>query len=358
MKKFAHSALTSLVALALSSTSLVPPTFAAVQQGSAQSLPAECRGVVNDRAARGQVFYRGASGPQEIGGAVADGLSRDRSGRTVIRPAERGDQAYTTPLQLFCALKQIDNRATNLNSVADLPAYLNALVAEDPPEGRVWSACLTSYGVRMRCQLRAFNRGEKVWVNPQTAVSVFMQSCLNPIHGPERPKECYVFTLNYREQRDVRWTQSPQGQQDALVTFHTSLSEEEMRRMYSDDCLFVEDQYGRRKPQMSCPEALCPPGSSWPTLELAQRVGLPPNAPSTLAFSLQNGVGRLSVPIEAARRFDWVVPCVYVNLYPVSVEGYRGYQAVSRFDVALSGEIRPSIPSGRFPRPFVGASRY
>ena len=357
-----RSMMLSLLAAVMVAQSLIAPTPALAQARTATAgLPAECRGVLSDARRAGHQFYRGASGPTEIAQAVEASLRTDSTGNTVLRPVDVSDRAWATPLQLFCALKVADPNAQNLRMLSDLPAYLRSLSATPPADQtRVWSACVTADGVRMQCELRSPAAGEQVWVNPDTSKIVFLSRCTNPVMGPERQPDCYVFSFDYRETRNVQWFTSPAGQRDALVSFHTTLNMEQVARMYADTCYFVSDGYGQRKPVSDCPELFCPPGSTWPTVQLANAVGLPTGErpPSSVHFSLQNGQGILSVPRWAAQEMGWVVPCVRTTLYPVGVSGWEGYQAVARFDVAMSGEIRPSIPSSRFPRTFTGATAY
>lgn len=370
MKKLAHSKL----ALLASTVALVaePVPALAIQGSDATVSTSEvCRTVMTQTRQHGSAFYRRAPNsrgpamtPTELAGIIRVGLNEDRSGMTKVRPAQPGDQANATPMQWFCALKARDPRATNLASVADLPGYLEALVARDPPrDDRMRSGCITPSGkVLLDCVVRAFRRGEQVWVNAQTAVSVIQQDCANVIKGPEFPERCYVFQHNYYQQRNVRWRVF-NNQNHALVSTHMSFTEEQMSRVYADDCYFVEDENGRYKPRPDCPFAFCPPGSRWPTVVGARAVGLPDGPPeTTIHYWLANGRGRVSIPMWAARILAQddgdFIPCVYVKAYPASVTGLQGWTMFSRFDRAQGPQIRPTLNAGRYSEVFQGRVRF
>ena len=74
--------------------------------------------------------------PRELASIIQASLDDDHTGMTKVRPARQGDQANARPIDWFCALKRVDSRARNLESVAQLPPYLMALVESRPPTGR------------------------------------------------------------------------------------------------------------------------------------------------------------------------------------------------------------------------------
>ncbi|MEA2701901.1 MAG: hypothetical protein QOE22_610 [Candidatus Parcubacteria bacterium] len=362
MRKLVNALLTPLVAFALIITSFIAPTASLAQSyRSLDAYPAICRSVMTEQRMHGTAMYRGADNPAQLAEVIQASLDDDETGMTRVR-AKPGDQAFARPIDWFCTLKAVDSRAANLNSVADLPAYMRTLVAANPPQGRVWSACITQAGVLLHCMLRHYEPNEKVWVNPQTAVGVMQGNCANTIEGPEVPNVCYVFEHNYYQQRDVRWFERGNTTY-ALVSTHMSLTEQQMRRVYADDCYFVEDETGRYKPRPDCPFLFCPPGSTWPNLALARAVGLPASPPdTTIHYWLANGRGRLSVPLWAARILAQdngeVIPCVYTVDYFVSVAGFERWRAFARFDRARGPQIRPTLRAGRYSEVFQGRVSY
>lgn len=313
-------------------------------------------------ASRGTGFYYGADNIAEIRAAVIESLAEDPQGDQRLRPQDMGDVAYATPNDYLVMLRQRLESAgaspqllARLATVADLPAYLDSLVESEPPEGEYWSACITSDGPVLRCELSPFGENEMAWVDPLMALAMFKKDCTNPIGGPGNPL-CYVFTFDYREERAVRWLQ---GNIAAVSVHFESLTEEEFARVYADDCYFVQDADGRRKPVDNCPTLLCPPGSRWPQVALAEAVGIPGTPPEvSIHFGLRNGVGILSVPAWTVNGLGDVIPCVLAIPYAFTVRGYPGYRALTRHDVAQHEVIVRTRASGRYPHPFVGAMHY
>jgi hypothetical protein len=197
--------------------------------------------------------------------------------------------------------------------------------------------------------------GTYVWVDRNSGRVVMKDNCANALKAIA---DCYVVQFNYSEQQLVKWFRTTDGTFSVTST-HVSLTTEEMRRLYADDCFYVEDELGRRKPEPNCPLLYCPPGSRWPVAELVLAVGLPvQRPPSTFHFALKNGRGTLSLPRWAVERFTAFIPCVATDPYHPVVPGFEGWTMYARFDKVEQTEFRATLSAGRLNRVLRGSSRY
>lgn len=162
--------------------------------------------------------------------------------------------------------------------------------------------------------------------------------------------KCYTIPFDYQNTPGVVWD----GQHRAHVLAHLNVPEKELEAISSDPCFFVADAKGSRKPFNRC--ELCEKGE-YPPPPLARAVGLPEEKPgSVLSFHLQDGAGHFSLPPAWAAR--WMLFCVDVTPYSISVPEYRHGQALSRFDTVEKKEVEDTLPKGTLGRALSGARHY
>ena len=350
-KTLAMLAAVSLIAMNISAAQADPrlPT-------ATSSTDDVCRTIMTDQKVAGKAYYIGAHNPTDIARAIEISLHDDPSGMTTVKLLKKGDQANASPMQWYCSVKAV-NPGANLPNVAALPDHFRGLIKKKP-SGEVWSGCIVGKLVRIKCQKRYAMGNEWYWGDPVTGADEMQMFCSNIIFGPAGPR-CYTFSFDYTMIADqVKWQLTTAGQ-FAIVSHELSLTEEQMRRLYADDCFFIEDSAGHRKPTAGCDEIICPPGSVYPNIELARIVGLPDRRlPTTVYSGFKDGKGIFSLPIWAAQALTDYVPCVAVKIYPVTAPGYRGWRAPTRFNRAQGFQIRPTIPSGHYDKVFQGEGHY
>ncbi|MEK7511358.1 MAG: hypothetical protein AAB582_03915 [Patescibacteria group bacterium] len=171
-----------------------------------------------------------------------------------------------------------------------------------------------------------------------------------------RKSYCYSVPLNYRRQADVVEVAGGAG-----VSVHASLSPAEMSALIKDDCTFVIDEHGaKKKPTFGLCAFGCPANGQYPDDQLAIKVNLAPEAyvPGKMSFVCPTGKCVLTLPLWALERMKGTLFCVAVEGYPVTVAGYAGYTAHSRFDTVVQGELLQTKAAGRLNRTLRGSGRY
>ena len=162
---------------------------------------------------------------------------------------------------------------------------------------------------------------------------------------------CYRIPFDYRHTPGVVWDKRHR----VHVSAHLDASENDLEAISTDPCFGVIDAKGFRKPFHRCES--CEQGEEYPPARLAHAVGLPGEEPKgVLSFRLQDGVGYVSLPLSWAVR--WMLYCVDVGVYPVSISGYEDWQAVSRFDIVRKSEIERTLSIGMLDRTLSGALHY
>ncbi|HEX5774793.1 MAG TPA: hypothetical protein VFY28_02440 [Candidatus Paceibacterota bacterium] len=173
---------------------------------------------------------------------------------------------------------------------------------------------------------------------------------------PPAPPPCYRIYFDYSGQQGVVPVND-----SASVSGHFPLTMAQTREVVKDECTFVQDADGRRKPGLGPCTVNCPPQGGWPPGPLAAAVGLPPDRlPSgephgEINFKLKRGKGFISLPADVYWK---MVYCVLVTRYPVSAEGYEGWAAVTRFDTVTKTDLKRTRPAGKLDRTLKGASSY
>jgi hypothetical protein len=162
-------------------------------------------------------------------------------------------------------------------------------------------------------------------------------------------RACYTIPFDYRNTPGVVWD----DRHRTHVSAHLDATEAELESVYNDFCFGVVDSTGFKKPFRRCESCI---QGEYPPAKLARAVGLLADEPKgALSFYLQDGVGNFSLPLSWAAR--WMLFCVDVKAYPVSVPGYEDLQAVSRFDVVEKVEIERTL-KGSLDRTLSGAGHY
>ncbi len=171
------------------------------------------------------------------------------------------------------------------------------------------------------------------------------------------PPPCYQVNFDYRGQKDVKWYEGR-----ARVSAHVTLTPAQLTRLSEDKCFFVHDSRGERKPVLGdCSEALfCPPGSLWPDVALATAVGLPQKAqvPAGFWWGLKDGEGYLSLPLWALPLLVDDVFCVDILPTPVTVPGYKGWEAESRFNRVIGQGFERTKKLGHYDHVMRGEHHY
>ncbi len=161
---------------------------------------------------------------------------------------------------------------------------------------------------------------------------------------------CYAIPLDYSATPGVAWD----AQHRAVVSVHLDATERDLESVWDDPCFGVEDATGIHKPFHRCETC---EGGVYPPPALAAAVGLPTEEPNgVFSFHLQDGIGRFLLPDSWAAR--WMLFCVTTQPYPVSVPQFRGWTAISRFDIVPKDEVERTLPRGRLDRTLSGGSSY
>ena len=162
---------------------------------------------------------------------------------------------------------------------------------------------------------------------------------------------CYRIPMDYSATPGVVWD----DQHRATVSVHIRMAETTLETLFDNSCFGVGDSTGFKKPFHRC--LTCEEGE-YPPADLATAVGLPPEEPEGyFSLHLKNGVGYLSLPKDDSA-VEWMLFCLTVSEYPVSIDGFKDWTAVSRFDIVLPDEIQRTLPSGVLDRTLSGAKTY
>lgn len=157
-------------------------------------------------------FLRGLSSPQELATKIRANLALDPSGRTIIDQArcDSVERSCASPENYIDMMNKRDARAgQRITSVDQLADYLDSLVLRAPPPGKYMTACLRqvgqdSYVGVWNCLNRAFNPGEKAWVDPVTGEVVFFEDCSNPIGRLVYEEPCVILNVGMDEGQELR----------------------------------------------------------------------------------------------------------------------------------------------------------
>ena len=136
-------------------------------------------------------FYYGAQNPNHLAELIEATLKKDSSGKTLFDATKchHGDGSCGSPLTILTALQQV-NPGRHLKNVSEVPGYLRTKLKEVAPDGGTYRvSCLRPLGgdkfeVVMDCLERAFEPGEKAWVDVDTEIAVFASKCANVILRP------------------------------------------------------------------------------------------------------------------------------------------------------------------------------
>lgn len=276
------------------------------------------------------------------------------------------DSSCASPMDYIVAYRAYDPKE-GLTDMSQLPAYFRKLVVDCSIRGRFMMAdiflpVLSGIGVvetnRMSRELRS---NECVLKNPTTGQPVIALFCANPVGkrvAPPKPP-CYIIPFDYRHQRDIVPVKGA-----ASVSGHYGLTQAEVNAIVDDECTFVKDGRGVRKPGLGPCTINCPPGGMWPPPALAAAVNLPRErlrnggVHGQIHFLCTNGQCELSLPAWALRKLNLSVYCVLVDPYAVSTPGFEGLDAVSRYDPVLRAELLRTAPAGRLGRTLKGARSF
>lgn len=162
---------------------------------------------------------------------------------------------------------------------------------------------------------------------------------------------CYRVPMDYSATPGVDWDQEHR----VAVSVHIRVTETTLETLFDNSCFGVGDSTGFKKPFHRC--LTCEEGE-YPPADLATAVGLPPEEPTGyFSLHLKDGVGYLSLPKDSSAA-QWMLFCLTVNEYPVSIDGFKDRTAVSRFDIVLPDEIQRTLPLGILDRTLSGAKTY
>jgi len=167
----------------------------------------------------------------------------------------------------------------------------------------------------------------------------------------ERPEAgCYIIPFDYRQTAGVVWENGA-----AHLEFHfADMGERELERLNASSCFGVGAGSDFFKPFHRCD--VCTTGQ-WPPPELARLVGLPEREPKgVFAARVVGGVGYVSIPLWAIAYLG--IYCVDVVAYAISVQGFEGWQAVSRFNIVTPYEMRRTLPREQLGRTLHGERHY
>lgn len=194
---------------------------------------------------------------------------------------------------------------------------------------------------------RACYEGEMVLVYKNEPI--ISLTCLNVVIPVRQQSACYTIPFDYLETDGVVWDDKHR----AHVSAHLA-TETELESVLNDPCFGIIDADGFRKPFHRC--ETCNEGE-YPPKGLAVAVGLMEEEPKgVLSFYLKDGTGAFSMPLSFAER--WMLFCVDVDAYSVSVSGYERWTAVSRFDVLKKEEITRTIEKGTYDKALRGDENF
>jgi len=186
------------------------------------------------------------------------------------------------------------------------------------------------------------------------------------IRRPRPKPPCYRIPMKYTRNAQVtyrtasvlqaagRWNTSEEqafmypNAPYAFVSVHIDVTDAEMADMIADECFGYGDMTGFHRQVDYCGE-FCIEGS-YPNPgilnALATRrtypVTLPAREPDgSFRIPLANGEGYLSLPLRYAARF--VLPCVEVVPYHLTLEQFTAWRSVSHFDVVTAEQGRFSL---------------
>lgn len=171
--------------------------------------------------------------------------------------------------------------------------------------------------------------------------------------SPDPLAACYKIPLDYRQTSGVVWDEH----HAARIEFHPDgLSGVELERLARDPCFKVSDATGIHVPYHRC-EVCESSGGQWPSAELAKAVGLPGKEPSGIFTApIAEGIGVVLLPHWAIVYLG--IYCVDVEGYEISVPGYAGWTAVTKFDLVTPDEMRRTLPEGKLDRVLGGVEHY
>ena len=142
----------------------------------------------------GEPFGVGYENPTALARAVRVSARTDPDGLRPIDPSKclRNGYSCASAKQYVEGFKRSDPTGTRNLTVANLPEYLEGLVA-GTPEGEFWMACLQkNTGTAIwNCLARSLHNGERAWQNPVTGKFVLAGDCTNPMgEKVVPPPEC------------------------------------------------------------------------------------------------------------------------------------------------------------------------
>ena len=182
---------TSLIALALFASAAVASMAHATETAPAASPPPssmplvgapEDLGMRPDHHRPGHRFCIGGMGsPEELATKVDNALKANGKGITRLAGCR------AKPVDLLLSFQKLDPKA-GLTKVAQLPAYLRKLVPANVDRNLQFaSACLREPfhrgypdTVELGCGSRTLEKGETIYMNPDTNVNVLQSACVNP----------------------------------------------------------------------------------------------------------------------------------------------------------------------------------
>lgn len=310
-------------------------------------------------------FWYGLASQEDLVKLIDDAYARDPSGLKKISETKCAADGSCASLMNFLEAFRAYDPNSGLTSVADLPAYVRKLVLDCTIKGRfmmadIYLPRLSGMGVTETNRMSRFIKdNECVLKNPDTGRPVVALWCGNPVGKQVAPPPCYIIEFDYRRQGDVVPVND-----GASVSGHYSLTYAELQELLADECTFVSDANGKRKPALGPCKVNCPPGGGWPPDALAAAVGLPrdrlPNGEphGQINFTLKKGRGYLSLPVSWLPKLRTSVYCVLVDAYAVRADGFEGWSAVSRFDTVYRTELVRTKAAGKLDRTLKGGSSY
>jgi hypothetical protein len=186
------------------------------------------------------------------------------------------------------------------------------------------------------------------------------------IRRPRPKPPCYRIPMKYSSNAQVtyrtasalqaagRWNTSEEqafmypNAPYAFVSVHIDVTDAEMVDMIADKCFGYGDMTGFHREVDYCAE-FCIQGS-YPNPGIlnalatrrAHPVALPAREPDgSFRIPLANGEGYLSLPLRYADRF--VLPCIEVVPYHLTLESFTAWRSVSHFDVVTAEQGRFSL---------------
>lgn len=152
----------------------------------------------------GEPFGVGYRNPTELAQAMRANLARDARGITSVSSKCLPNQYSCASVSDYLIGFQKADPDAGLTSVTQVPAYLETLVKDTPPD-EFWMACLKkgSGALIWNCLSRKLKPQEFAWKNPVTGRTVLAGDCTNPMGEPVNPPDCVEIEYYLKEGDEV-----------------------------------------------------------------------------------------------------------------------------------------------------------